>query len=347
MSNSRFAVVGLCVAAVACGEQLLAHPGSVADGGASSAGRGDTSAAGEAEVGARAGASNDNSAGAAGAADAGDPGTETGGVAGLHNAGGTGGMPAHAGGGTFGLGGAGGALIEPILPPLGMVLWLRADRGVQNKDGHVQAWQDQSGNQTNATQPTANVRPAYLPTGFNGRPTLEFNGQGQFLKFAAGFGDFGKGLAGFVVAKPTKTACASILEFSNGMEIEDISVHVWEDKWSYEVGSAFIQTGHVDQARFSLYSVNHRMNGNADLRIGSSVIGTLQMPLPVLPTSGVRENNFVGHTLYGEGCEYFTGQISEIILYSRSLTINELTTIENYLDAHWALADQDAPPPAP
>ncbi|HKO53005.1 MAG TPA: hypothetical protein VJV79_35090 [Polyangiaceae bacterium] len=71
------------------------------------------------------------------------------------------------------------------------------------------------------------------------------------------------------------------------------------------------------------------------------------MPLPVVPSSGLRENNFVGHTLYGSGCEYFTGQISEIILYSRALTPIELTTIEAYLDTHWALAEQGVPTPAP
>jgi len=68
---------------------------------------------------------------------------------------------------------------------------------------------------------------------------------------------------------------------------------------------------------------------------------------PAVPSSGARDNNFVGRTLYGNGCEYFSGQISEIIQYLRPLSASELTTIEKYLHAHWALAEQDAEAPAP
>ncbi|HKO53004.1 MAG TPA: hypothetical protein VJV79_35085 [Polyangiaceae bacterium] len=255
MNISRFTVLALCLAPAACGEQFVAHAGSAASGGVSGAGSG-AGAKTVDEAGAGGGAGSDDSS------DAGQAGSEMGG---------SGGAPASAG--ATGLSGAGGALIEPLLPPLGLALWLRADRGIQQTDGHVQVWQDQSGNQTNATQLTANVRPTYLATGFNGRPTLEFDGQGQFLKFAVGFGDFSKGSAAFVVAKPTKADCASMLEFSNGSEIEDVSFGTWESKWTYEVGAAYIQTASVDQARFSLYSVNHRLTGRADLRIGGSAVG--------------------------------------------------------------------------
>jgi hypothetical protein len=70
------------------------------------------------------------------------------------------------------------------------------------------------------------------------------------------------------------------------------------------------------------------------------------MPVPVVPDSGIRLNNFVGHSLYGD-CAYFEGQISEIILYSRTLTNSDVVAIEKYLDTHWALNEQDAPTPTP
>ncbi|HEY0465447.1 MAG TPA: hypothetical protein VGC79_14630, partial [Polyangiaceae bacterium] len=226
----------------------------------------------------------------------------------------------------------------------GLLLWLRADRGIQQSNGHVQGWLDQSGNQTNATAASL-ARPTYLATGFNGRPTLEFDGEGQFLKFAEGFGDFSKGLAGFIVAKPSKSDCASMLELSNGSEVDDIALSMYQDKWAYEVEVPIIQEGTVDHQTFSLYAVNHRAQGASELRINGSILGSLEMPLPHVPDSGVRLNNFVGHTLYEGGCEYFAGQISEIILYSRTLTADELRSIEKYLNAHWALNEQDAPAP--
>ena len=194
----------------------------------------------------------------------------------------------------------------------------------------------------NATQSSVNARPAYLATGFNGRPTLEFDGQGQFLKFAEGFADFSKGLSGLIVAKPTKSDCASLLEFSNGSEIDDIAMGVWDNEWGYEVDEAWLKTGKVDHATFSLYGAIHRTTGPSDLRINGSALSTLPIPLP---PSKLRANNFVGHSLYAGNCGYFQGQISEIILYSRALTTIELSAIEKYLDAHWTLSEQGAPEP--
>jgi hypothetical protein len=322
VSRSRFAVLGLGIALVGCDEKFVASLGSGGDSGFARAGQSGASALADAGESAGGSAGSDDSAG---------EGAKTGGTGGLLSHGGTG----------------GGAPIEPMLPGGGLLLWLRADRGVQQKDGLVQTWQDQSGSQTHAMQASPNARPVYLADGFNGLPTLEFDGQGRFLKLPDGFGDFSQGLAAIVVAKPIKAECASMLEFSNGSEIEDIALGSWQNKWTYEVAAQFIQTGSVDPQRFSLYAVNHPVTGSAVLRIDGNVIETLDMALPVLPSSGIRENNFVGHTLYGNGCEYFQGQISEIILYSRTLRSEELNQIEKYLVAHWALREQDTPAPTP
>ena len=111
-----------------------------------------------------------------------------------------------------------------------------------------------------------------------------------------------------------------------------------------EVETPTLQSGDVAHEVFSLYAVNHRKVGETQLRINHSTLGTAEMPLPAVPDSGIRVNNFVGHTLYG-GCEYFAGQISEIILYSRTLTPNEVTAVETYLDSHWSVSAQDTPAP--
>jgi len=335
------ALVALCVLG-ACGQKFVAEGGTASNGGgagADFAGAGadfaDAGQAGQPSGG------EVNSGGALG--EGGDAGGGTGGTGGGAAGAGVGGLHGNAGGGA---GGGGGTLNEPKLPQSGLLLWLRADRGIQQKDGLVQVWQDQSGTEANATQITATARPAYLATGFNGRPTLEFDGRTQFLTFASGFGDFSKGLAGFIVARPSKSECASMLEFSNGSEVDDIALGMWQDKWTYEVAAAYIQTGTVSHDLFSLYTVNHRLTGLADLRIDGSALDTLDMPLPAIPDSRGRVDNFVGHTLYKD-CNYFEGQISEIILYSRAMTNSEVTAIEKYLDARWALSEQVAPTPTP
>lgn len=318
MSRSRFAILSLCAALGACGQKFVANGGAGGNAGASSAG----------EAGQPGSAGNDNSAG-------------DGGHAGASDSGGSGGLLGNAGGG--GSSGIGGVSSE-VLPRAGLLVWLSADRGIQQKDGHVQVWQDQSGNQLDATQGSVNGRPSYLGDGFNGRPTLEFDGQAQFLAFAEGFGDFSAGLTGFAVAKPTKPECAAVLELSNGSEMDDVFLGVAQGQWQYEVATPYFQTGKVDPERFSSFSVNHRLAGSADLRLNGSVLDMVQLPLPIVPESGVRVNNFVGHSLY-DNCDYFQGQISELILYSRSLTNTELRLVDAYLEAHWSLTNQDSPAP--
>lgn len=342
-------MVGLCVALGACGEKFVSHADVDGNGGTSGAGSGGDHARGTAGTGE---GGHDDSAGAGGDAGDGGAGSDVGGSGGVPALGGAGGLLGVAGlalGGSSGTAGSGGALIDPTLPQVGLLLWLRADRGVTEKDGFVVTWQDQSENKLHASQLSMNTRPAYLPMGFNGRPTLEFDGEGQFLKFGDGFGDFSKGLSALIVAKPTKSDCASMLEFSNGSEVQDIAFGMWQDKWAYEVETDLNHTGQVEHSAFSLYAVNHRPagGGSADLRINGSTLQSVDMRVPVLPDSGVRSNNFVGHTLYAEGCEYFRGQISEIILYSRALTNAEVTAIEKYLEQHWSLGTQDVPVPTP
>jgi hypothetical protein len=345
VSRIRFAVLGLCVALAACGEKFVAHTDPGGSGGTSDSGvAGSAPVAGGADEGGSGG--NAGSAGAAGDSGMGEAGSDPG--AGGRAHGGSGGSGDNPKGGSSGTAGSGGRSIDPMLPQDGLLVWLRADHGVHEKDGLVLTWDDQSSNNLNARQATVGSRPKYLPTGFNGRPTLEFDGQAQFLSFEPGFGDFSKGVAGLIVAKPTKSDCASMVEFSNGSEIEDVSFGMFQNKWTYEVDTAFIQAGDVDQSVFSLYAANHVPPSTGDLRINGATLGTLQMALPSLPASpGVRANNFVGHTLYGSNCEYFRGQISEIILYARSLGPLELVAIEKYLDQHWGVSTQDVPVPTP
>lgn len=347
MRRFSFSIVGLCFALAACGDKFVSHSGSGGNGGTSGAagGSGFAPAAGEAGEGGSAGG--DNSAGAAAEAGEGD-----GGAGALGN-GGSGGLLVDPAGGTSGTdgvagsAGVGGGSVEPPIPQSGLLVWLRADVGVEKKDGFVQAWADQSDKHTNAMQTTVAARPVYLATGFNGRPTLEFDGQGQFLKFNDGFGNFSNGIAGFIVAKPTKSDCAAMVEFSNGSEIDDISLGMWQDKWTYEVESPYLQLGSVDHERFSLYSINHHQAGSSELHIDGSNLGSMPMPTPVVPSSGSRVFNFIGHTLYANGCEYFKGQLSEIIVYSRELSNIEMSAIEKYLDLQWSLSKQDLPTPNP
>lgn len=335
--------LGSCGLLAACGAKFSAADAAGGSGGTS----GTLGGAGASEAGNGAG----DSSGARGGDElAGEAGTDSGGAPAAggsttNNGGaGAGGGPLTGHGGSSGNAGAGGGVQQPNIPQLGLALWLRADLGVQQQSGLVQAWLDQSGNQMNALPTGANVRPEYDAKGLNGMPTLKFDGAGQFLKLPDGFGDFSHGLAGFMVLQPGASDCASVVELSNGSEIEDIALGMWQNKWTYEVFDLYMQSGNVDLLAPSLYATNHRpdvgmLNASADLRINGALLQSMDMPVPAL---NARENNFVGHTLYKD-CNYFEGMISEIILYQRVVTANEVKSIETYLEQHWDLGPAVAP----
>lgn len=336
-------MLGSCCLLGACGSKFTAAEATGGESGGP--GQGGSSSAG---AGGRAAQAGSDSGGEAGESFAGDAGAEAGGAAATggtssdEGGAGSGGVPVIGHGGSSGNAGTAGATEQPMIPQLGLVLWLRADLGVQQVAGVVQTWLDQSGNQMDGVQTGSNARPLYVAKGLNDLPTLQFDGEGDFLNLPkAAFGDFRKGLAGFMVAQPAASDCASVVEFSNGSEIDDIALGMWQNKWTYEVFDQLIHEGNVDLLAPTLYAVNHRpgallMNANADLRINRALLHTMDLPLPAVPASNVRENNFVGHTLYGD-CNYFKGTVSEIIVYERSLTVNEVKTVESYLAQHWDL----------
>jgi hypothetical protein len=64
--------------------------------------------------------------------------------------------------------------------PPGSILWLRADSGVVQENGHVAVWHDQSGNGNDATQQDSSLRTTLLTNGINGLPCIHFNGGSYF-----------------------------------------------------------------------------------------------------------------------------------------------------------------------
>jgi len=246
-----------------------------------------------------------------------------------------GGQPSIGGGHNGGAVGVGGSEVDagevPPIPVLGLRLWLRADRGVVQKDGAVSQWLDQSGGQTDASQAMAGSQPKFSATGFNQHPTIVFDGVDDYLKLPTGFSNFTAGISLFTVSQATVGDCASLIELSNGSEDNDISVGYYKDAWQFEVLDGDATGGKVDPSAPAMLAALQDST-SARLQLNGVEVSKADMPLPV---QTVRQQNFIGQTLYGS-CGYFTGQVSEIILYDRRLTTVELATVEAYLQDHWS-----------
>jgi len=111
------------------------------------------------------------------------------------------------------------------------------DVGVTAIGGQISSLADRSSAHNDATQVVATYQPILMPDWHGGKPAMHFDGSVRFLSMPGGFADFTGGLTFFVVADAHVAAqCPSFLSFSNGGEVDDISLHRLDaDNFEYEV----------------------------------------------------------------------------------------------------------------
>jgi hypothetical protein len=326
--------------AAGCGEKFSEGPGS-GGAGTSSGGSDSTDA----------GAKPDGGKSSAGAAMSGGNGGRAG-NGGLASTGGKGGTETTMGGSlpiaaTTGDGGAAGASVDAPLPipEDGLELWLDASRGVGQVNGIVSTWADQSGHHRDALQTANNLRPKLVDGALSGKPAIVFDGAadgGDYLKLPTLDADYTDGLSIFIVAQQKEPAdvqqCVGFFEASNGSEMDDFHVGVWQNTPLLEVIEDIVH----DTNYTALYDAPELIGAmvspskTAVMRRNSNGVGEGQV---TLPENKPRSEVFIGHTLY-QGCAPFQGAIGEIILYSRAVTDPELIQIESYLQKRWGCCNQ-------
>jgi hypothetical protein len=323
--------LGWAFFALACGEKFTAvDSGTAGAAGKSSGNGGEVTVAG-------------SSVGGEGAADGG---AVTGGKAavGAGGRGGRGGTSSVGGGGLGGLagvaalggGGTGGSVVvEPPVPVDGLELWFDATVGVTENNGVVVSWKDRSKNARHALQTAVNYRPKLVADGLNGKPAIVFDGEDRYLKVPALPGDFTRGVSIFAIGEQAvDNGCTGIFDASNGSEIDDVHLGVWESALLYEVYSEWLHP--TDEPLLlgepQLLAAVHQMTGAVQLRRNSSALVDASLPLPVtIPRAEV----YLGRSAY-QNCVPYVGSLSEILVYNRGVSDAELIDIETYLQEKWA-----------
>jgi hypothetical protein len=225
---------------------------------------------------------------------------------------------------------------EPAIPTEGLLLWLRADRGVMQEGEFATIWEDQSGNGFDAIQTSSNVRPRLVSAGIGGQPSLEFDGADDFLKLPVGFSDFSAGVSIFaVIHQNPSTSCTAVVELSNGAEIDDVHLGQWQTNVLYEVYDQFTEGEALPTEAPQLIAAVHRPNLTVEVRRNGRLGGEASFALPV---SIERQQNFLARSLY-DGCVVFGGQIAEVIVYARAISDVELLEVEGYLRERSACCD--------
>jgi hypothetical protein len=227
------------------------------------------------------------------------------------------------------------------VPTTSMLMWFKADYGIETSSSNVTSWFDMSSNENTATQSTGANQPTLVNNAVNSMPAVSFNGSSHFLQLPSTGASFSNGATIFIVTKPTAVATnARFLDFGNtalsnhNLFLSEpsntaFSIHVYS---SVGVDSSVTASSGVTLNQYQLLEAVHSGSSSATLYTTGSQTATGS--LNNIPGT-TRANNFIarniGNTLF------FQGEIAEIIIYNKSLTASERAGVEAYLFARYGL----------
>jgi hypothetical protein len=228
------------------------------------------------------------------------------------------------------------------VPDLG--LWLKADAGITLVGGAVDAWADQSGNGRNYSAPA--TRPAYSGT-LNGFPVLTFNGSTDYLTGDAESLTLGQNVTGLTMILVVKYAGAMIQRafgISTSAAVDGTRALVGVSATQWQTGGRRLDadsvvllsggtasTATVIQSSLLRYSV---ATGAVFVNGASQVDTTFQ-------TAGNSQNGASLRTIIGGGlnlANFLQGDLAEIIVYQRAISVEERNSVELYLSQKWGIA---------
>jgi len=125
--------------------------------------------------------------------------------------------------------------------------------------------------------------------------------------------------------------CVDALDFSNGPEIDDITIGRHDGHVHYEAFNSAIPGDDFPLGVPALESVVHSTDGTVQLRLNG---GPFSVAMADLPASVTRLSNVVGRSLYAD-CGSLSGGVSEALVYGRALDQDERARTESYLQTRW------------
>lgn len=228
---------------------------------------------------------------------------------------------------------------EPLfarrIPSKGLILWLRADAGVEAAGAVLSKWKDQSGRGNDGVPKEGAVGPQVTASAVRGKPAVLFAGD-EGLYLPDGFEEFGAGLSLFVVGEPmtepaetwsfvflaTAARGAGRIEALLGKRREsDQVVYAAEDLQSQT--KPFV-AGVAPVKGFDSISAIHEPSGTARLFKRGAPAGTQTL---ILPRKTLRTRNRVGAGL--------KGHLAEVVLYNRNLSEMERQGVEAWLNERY------------
>jgi hypothetical protein len=241
-----------------------------------------------------------------------------------------------------------------------LALWLDAEdaASITLNGTDVAQWDDKSGNGRNASQATAANQPAYLATGFNGKPTLQTDGN-DFLEL--GVTSLGRNVSGLTCAivgvhpvGQTFNSNTNEIFISNGVSAGSTRFATTPNPSAstadrYAVAGRRLDSDSYDTVSSSTDSLANR--GNPWIRVAQRAYsagvanhwtdGTQDITNALMGTQGAGNtsdtDSLRGELFKGVAAQPNGAQLSEIVLTHSTMITNDRQKLEGYLAWHWEL----------
>ena len=236
-------------------------------------------------------------------------------------------------------------------PPVtaGMIVWLPAGGvntsdpdqvRIAGSDTFVKQWKDWSSNANNATQTTEGDQPTYIASGAGGKPVVRFSGGSSKMNLADLSSSFPSAASVFAVITPNNDNMYSAFGNRNNDE------RWMGGNWS-EVTPGGFRGGRANfSGSYSLMPTtgSHVFAYESDssaykFLLNGNLIGTASADY----NSGSGRGWTIGTNGSGNGAE-LNGDIAELILYDRVLTLAEADQVGTYLATKYGLTTIYGPP---
>lgn len=227
-------------------------------------------------------------------------------------------------------------------------LWLRGDMGLDSSTttGGLCIWEDLSGNNRHFFQGTSSLQPAHVLDGINSLPSIRFDGANDGMSSTVPSGTFlpsdRNAYSYYIVAKPTAITynAADATAWLNDGCFVDTSGYIGSllrtagggqlFAYHFDSGpkiinhSVSVNETYLHSVRFGSGTLASRKNNEAESTLAASTVGA----------SSIIMNIGYGYTQ----SRVFTGQIAEIIMFSRRLSDEEDALVRAYLSNRYAIA---------
>lgn len=236
-------------------------------------------------------------------------------------------------------GGTTGVTSNPTAVPTGTITNTTA------QSNYITSWADQSGNGNNASILNPGEEPTFVSSFLNGKPAIEFNGQGQVMQIADSNSLDFSNMSVFIVLKylgqGTGNNIVYIKNADSGSQTDQAMYGLVATNGGFVSFSQNIEGWSDYQTQIDITDsvskiLSMTYNGSDQLVYSNgSISDTFSIGGNIATSTGLLQIG--GYNQSFDAAEYFYGQIAEIIMYNRAVTETERQQVESYLNTKYAI----------